>query len=140
KQLGMAIPDKSILRAAFITNKQQVIQEMEEQMQQQMQAQQAQSQQAEKMDNAKIMGMFAKAKVDMAKEQELMAATGERMAKIQDIHADATYKSSKADLEMVKTMIELEDMDLANLRNNLELAEYIKGINSASQQMAAPAV
>lgn len=140
KQLGMAIPDKSILRAAFITNKHQVIQEMEEASQQQMQAQQAESQQAEKMDNAKIMGMFAKARADMAREQDIMASTHERMAKVQDLNADAIYKSSKADLEMVKTMIELEDMDLQNLRSNLELAEYIKGVNSATQQLTAQAV
>lgn len=136
KQLGMAIADKSIIRAAFITNKRQVIADMEEQMQQQQKAQQAESQQMEKMDNAKIMGLFAKARVDMAREQDLRASSGERMAKIQDIQADATYKSSKADLEMVKTMIELEDMDLANFRSNLELAEYIKGVNSAQQQLA----
>jgi hypothetical protein len=137
KQLGMAIPDKSILRAAFITNKQQVIQEMEEGMQQEQQQQQAQAQQMEKMDSAKIEGMLAKARTDMAREQDLMASTRERMAKVQDIQADAVYKSSKADLEMVRTMIELEDLDLANLRSNLELAEYIKGVNSASQKMTA---
>jgi hypothetical protein len=139
KQLGMAIPDKSILRAAFITNKRQVMEDMEEQNQQQMQQQQAESQQQEKMDNAKIMGMFAKAKSDMAKEQDLTASANERMAKIQDITADAEYKSSKADLEMVRTMIELEDMDLQNFRSNLELAEYIKGVNKASQQQPAMA-
>jgi len=136
KQLGMAIPDKSILRAAFITNKRQVIADMEEANQQQQQQAQAESQQTEKMDNAKIMGMFAKAKADVAREQDLQASAAERMAKIQDLTADAEYKSSKADLEMVKTMIELEDMDLANFRSNLELAEYIKGVNKASQQPA----
>lgn len=140
KELGMGIADKSILRAAFITNKQQVIKDMEEQNQQQQQQQQAQAQQQEKMDNAKIMGMFAKAKTDMAKEQEIMASTQEKLANVQDIHADAQYKSSKADLEMVRTMIELEDMDLANFKANLELAEYIKGVNKASQQMAEVAV
>mgnify|MGYP001616628498 FL=1 len=140
KQLGMAIPDKSILRAAFITNKAQVIQEMEEANQQQMQQAQAEAQQTEKMDNAKIMAMFAKAKTDMAREQDLRASSVERMAKVEDLHADSVYKSSKADLEMVKTMIELEDMDLQNLKSNLELAEYIKGVNSASQQLTATAV
>ncbi len=140
KQLGMAIPDKSILRAAFITNKHQVIQEMQQQMQQQQQQAQAEAQKTEKMDNAKIMGMFAKARSDMAKEQDIMASTQERYAKVQDLHADSIYKSSKADLEMVKTMIELEDLDLANLKSNLELAEYIKGVNAASQQLTASAV
>ena len=140
KELGMAIPDKSIMRAAFITNKHQVIQEMEEATQQQMQQAQAESQQAEKMDNAKIMSLMAKAKADVAREQDIIASSHERMAKVEDLHADAVYKSSKADLEMVKTMIELEDMDLQNFRNNLEMAEYIKGVNAASQQMTAQAV
>jgi len=139
KQLGMQIADKSIIRAAFITNKRQVIADMEEQQQQQMQQQQAQSQQQEKMDNAKIMGLFAKAKVDMAREQDVIASANERMAKIEDIHAGAVHKQSQADLEMVRTMIELEDMDLANFRSNLELAEYIKGVNNASQQQPAVA-
>ena len=136
KEIGIPIPNKSIMRAAFITNKRQVMQEMEEENQQQQQAQQAESEQNAKLNDAKIMGMFAKAKTDMAREQDLIASSGERMAKIQDLQADAVYKSSKADLEMVKTMIELEDMDLQNLRSNLELAEYIKGVNSASQQPA----
>jgi hypothetical protein len=139
KEIGMAIPDKSILRAAFITNKQQVMQEMEEATQQQMQQQQAEAQATEKMDNAKIMSLFAKTKTDMAKEQDLMASARERMAKVQDLEADAVYKTSKADLEMVKAMIELEDMDLQNFRSNLELAEYIKGVNAATQQTTAQA-
>jgi hypothetical protein len=40
---------------------------------------------------------------------------------------------------MVRTMIELEDLDLENFRKNLELAEYIKSVNSQSQQMTAQA-
>lgn len=140
KELGLPISPKSIIKAAFITNKQQVMQDMEEEVQQQAQQQQAESQAQEKMDNAKIMGMFAKAKVDMAKEQETMAGVQEKLAKAEDLRSDAIYKSSKADLEMVRTMIELEDMDLQNLKSNLEMAEYIKGIQAGSQQMAASAV
>lgn len=140
RELGIPIPNKSIIRAAFITNKQQVIKDMEEENQQQMQAQQAESEKQERLDNAKVMGMFAKAQVDMAKEQDIKASSYERMAKIQDLHAEAEYKSSKADLEMVKTMIELEDLDLENLRKNLELAEYIKGVNKASNDMASMAI
>lgn len=140
KELGINIADKSILRAAFITNKQQVIADMEEQNQQQSQQAQAQAEQQQKMDDAKIMGIMAKAQADTAKEQDLKASSFERMAKIEDLHSDAEYKSSKADLEMVKTMIELEDLDLENFKKNLELAEYIKKVNKASQQNSAIAV
>lgn len=140
KELGIPIANKSIIRAAIITNKKQVIEDMQEEQQQQMEQQKAQSQQQEKLDNAKIMQAFSKSKVDMAKEQDLLASVQERMAKIQDLNSDSEYKSSKADLEMVRTMIELEDMDLANFKSNLELAEYIKGVNKASQQQTALAV
>lgn len=129
KQIGMAIPDKSILRAAFITNKRQVIADMEEQNQQQQQQQQAQAEQQAQLDESKIMAGMAKARLDMAKEQE-------SYAKVVDINASALHKQTQADLDTVKAMIELEDLDLANFRSNLELAEYIKNVNKASQQPA----
>ena len=119
KELGMAIPDKSIMRAAFITNKQQLIKDMEEQNQQQQQQQQAQSQQQEKMDNAKIMAAFSKSKLDMAKEQE-------SYAKIQDIRASAEHKSVESDLTLVKTMVELEDMQFNQLREEFYHAQEIR--------------
>lgn len=125
KQLGMAIPDKSILRAAFITNKRQVMNDMEEAMQQQSQQAQAEAEKQNQIDQAKIADLMTKAQVNMAK--------------VQDLQADSVYKSSKSDLDMVKTMIELEDMDLANFRSNLELAEYIKNVNKASNQQPAVA-
>ena len=69
RELGMPISDKTILRAAFITNKKQVIQEMEEQSQAAQQQQQAQAQQQAQMDQSKIMVNFAKARSDLAKEK-----------------------------------------------------------------------
>jgi hypothetical protein len=129
KELGMPIPDKSILRAAFITNKRQIIADMEEQMQQQAQQAQAEAQQQAQVDQSKIMASMAKARLDAAKERE-------SYAKVQDLEASAVHKQTQADLETVKAMIELEDLDLANFRANLELAEYIKGVNKASQQSA----
>ncbi len=139
KELGMGIADKSIIRAAFITNKRQVIKDMEEQNAQQMQLQQQETENQQRLDNAKILSLVSKSKADMAKEQDLYASSQERMAKIQDLFADSEYKSAKADLEMVKAMIELEDMDLQNFKNNLELATYIKGVNKASAAEPAAA-
>ena len=130
KQLGMSIADKSIIRAAFITNKRQVIADMEEQNNQQMQMQQQEAQQQAQVDQSKMMESIAKAKLDTAKEAETYA-------KIEELHASAGHKQTEADLNMVREMIALEDMDLNNFRANLELAEYIKGINKASQQQPA---
>jgi len=133
KEIGMAIADKSILRAAFITNKKQVIEDMEEQQQQQQQQQQAQSEQQAKLDESKIMSAFTKSQLDIAKVQETKA-------KIDDLEASAQHKTSQADLDIVKTMIELEDMDLQNIKNNLELAMYIKQLNGAAQNASSLAL
>lgn len=120
KQLGMQIADKSIIRSAFITNKRQVIADMEEQAQQQMQQQQAQAQQQERMDNAKIMQLYSKSKVDMAK--------------IDEIEASAHHKNAQTELDLVKSMIELEDMDLEMIRKSYEMAMMIKAQNTQPTQ------
>ena len=122
KEIGIGISDKSILRAAFITNKRQVIAEMEEQNQQQQQQQQAQAQQQEKMDNAKIMSLFAKARVDSAK--------------VDEIEASADHKKSQTELDLVRSMIELESMDLEMIGRSYEIAMAIKNQNTTEQQPA----
>jgi len=129
KELGMGIADKSILRAAFITNKREVMKDMEEQNQQQQQAQQAQAQQQEKMDNAKIMQAFSKAKLDMAKEKE-------SYAKIHELHASAEHKEMEADLNLVKLAMELEDVQFNQLREAFELAQAMKIANQPQEQVA----
>lgn len=126
REMGIPITNKSILNAAFITNKKQVIADMEEEQQAQAQQAQAQAQQQQQKDQAELMEKYAKSKVDLAKEKELIASTMEKNARLEEIHSEAEYKQAKADMEMVKTMIELEDLDLANLRASLELAERIK--------------
>lgn len=126
RELGIPVANKSILRAAFISNKSQVEEDMAEEQQQQQQMQQAQAQQQAKIDDSKMMMEYAKSRSELAREKELMASAQEKYAKIQDIEASAEHKRGQADLDMVKTMIELEDMDLNNFRSNLELAEFIK--------------
>lgn len=129
KELGMVIPDKSILRAAFITNKREVISDMEEVQQQQAQQQQAQSEQQSKVDNAKVVGQFAKARLDMAKEQE-------SYAKIQELYASADHKEMEADLNLVKLAMELEDVQFNQLKEAFDLAQAMKLANQPQEQQA----
>ncbi len=134
KELGMPIADKSILQAAFITNKKQVIQDMQEQAQQQAQAQQQQAQIDQQKAQAEIMSKVAKAGLDNAARQDKLASSQERMAKIVELQASAEQKTASADLAMVEQMIKLEDMDLANFRASLEMAELIKVTNGGTSK------
>ena len=122
KQLGMSIADKSIIRSAFLTNKRQIIEDMEEQSQQQMQQQQAQAQQQEKMDNAKIMQMYSKSKMDLAK--------------IDEIESSAHHKQMQADLNLVKMMVDLEDMQFEQFRVAFEHAQIVKQANEQQSAVA----
>lgn len=126
RSLEIPIPNKSIIRAAFITNKDELIKDMEEEQQAQMQAQQQQAQIESQRTNAEIMQMMAKAESDKAKAQEYLASSSEKIAKIEDIQAAAEHKETEADLNLVKMMIELEDLDLKNFKESLELAQVIK--------------
>ena len=137
KELGIPIANKTIIRAAIITNKARVISDMEEEMKSQQEAQQAQSQLAEKESNAKTMSQFAKARSDLAREKELMASAQEKLSKIGDNKASAELKNTQAEYETVKTMMELEDMQLTQFKTNLELAEYIKMINKQTTETAS---
>lgn len=112
KELGMGIADKSIIRAAFLTNKRQIQQDMEEQNQQQAQAQQAQAEQ--------------QAQIDQSKMALNIASAQEKMAKIEEIHAGAESKNMESDLNLVKMMVELEDMQFNQLREEFYHAQEIR--------------
>jgi len=135
KQIGVQISDKSILRAAIITNKKQVIQEMEEQNQVMAQQQQAQAQQQAQVDESKILETISKAKLNMAKIQESASKAAEN-------EASADHKNAQTELDLVKSMLELESMDLEMIHRSYEIAMAIKAQNTENpnqqqQQLAA---
>lgn len=122
REMGMPIPDESIIKSAFISGKAELIEQMQQASQAQQQQQQAQAQEEAKKTNSDIMAKFAKAKADLAIAQE-------RVSKIADNTAQAEHNAAKADMELVKMMIELEDLDRRGLREALDLADLIKNNN-----------
>lgn len=130
KELGMPIADKSVLQAAFITNKKQVIQDMQEQGQQQAQAQQQQAQIDQQKAQAEIMAKIAKAGLDRAKQSE-------SYAKIEEIHANAEHKEVESDLNLVKLAMELEDVQFNQIRAAFDMAQAIKLANQPQEKQMA---
>jgi len=127
KEIGIQGLDNSILKVAFITNKKQVMEDITKASEQQAQAQQQQAQQQAQVDQSKVMSAFAKSRLDLAKEKEALA-------KVDDLEANAHYKNAEADLELVKSMLTLEDMDLETMRKSFELAQSIKFANNPELQ------
>ena len=127
KELGMPIANKSILNAAFITNKKQVISDMEEESKAQQQQQQQESQMQQQVEQSKIMSAVAKSKLDIAKAEEAYS-------KIDENEAMAEHKRTEAELNLLKVMIELEDMDLAGVKNTWTLAQTMKKANEVEAE------
>lgn len=127
KQIGVEGLDQAILKAAFITNKKEIMQKMQEQQQQQQQMQEQEAKAQAQEQNSKIMGAYAKAKSDMA-------SAAEKSAKVQEIEAKAEHSKTQADLDLVKMMIELEDLDLKTLTKSYNLAQQIKLTNKQEME------
>ena len=73
---------------------------------------------------------MSQAKLDMAKEQETYA-------KISEVNSETEHKKTEADLNLVKLMIELEDMDHANFKNSWDMAQVIKAQTKKEQEQLA---
>lgn len=134
KELGMPIPDSAIMRAAFITNKQELMQEMQQAQQQQQQQMQAQAKQEQEQQQMKMMESYAKSKSELAREKDIMASAHEKLSRISSEQAKAEYIKTEADLNLLKEMITLEQMDLDHIQKTIELAQLIKNINNQDQQ------
>ncbi len=128
KEIGMNIPDKSIMRNAIITNKKQLMQDLEEQNQQQQQAQQMETEMKSKTENAKIMNMFSKSKLDMAK-------VAESEANAQKLLSMSQHEEMEADYALVRTAMEMEDIQFNQIKNAFELAQNMKMAQREEQMM-----
>ena len=137
RELGMPIANKSILRAAFISNKKQVMEDMAEEQQQQAQQQQQASEAQQRIDDAKIMDFTAKAQLNQAK-------VAETAAKVDDLEASADHKKAQTEFDLVKSMLELEMMDLDTIHRSYEIAMAIKNQNTtpgpSGTQQSKPAM
>ncbi len=127
RELGMQGLDESIMDAAFITNKTKIKERMQQAQQQQQQQQQAEAQQNEKEQQSKIMSAFTKSRVDLAKEKELLA-------NVDQLESKAAHEQQSADYELVRTMLELETMDLDVIKSSWEIAQAIKMQNDPKLQ------
>jgi len=132
KEMGIPIPDKTILNAAFITNKQQLLQDMQEQAQSQQQQQQQQAQMEGQKAQAETMVKMSQSKLNMAK-------VAETEVKMKEINASADHKNMESDLNLVKLAMELEDVQFLQIKNAFELAQAMKIANN-SQTNAMEAI
>lgn len=130
KELGVPIANKSIIRAAIITNKAQIEEDMNAEQEQQNQQAQAEAQAQMQNDQVENQLKQAKTRSEMSKAHEIMMNAGLKKAETIESLSNAEYKQTEAEYKLVEIMMSLEGQDLENLRSSFELAQSIKMANS----------
>ena len=86
---------------------------------------------------AQYQQMQQQAQVDQAKMSVDIATAQEKMAKIDELKASAAHKNTESDLNLVKMMVELEDMQFNQLREEFYHAQEIRAARK-SEEVVAP--
>lgn len=134
REIGMPISDRAIMNAAFITNKKQLMAELDQNAQQQQQQQQQQAQIEQAKQQSEMMLEQAKSRTEEARQIELIASAKEKEAKVDEDLSTAEAKRIEAEMNLVKLMIDLEDSDLKSFGNAFNIAQMMKNSNNPNQQ------
>jgi len=131
RELGVPIPDESLVESATLQNKKKLIEIMQKNQQQQQQMQQMQMQAALQEQQARTELAQARATADQGLGVERMSRVQENQALAIERKAQAERDHYASLLDFVKALKELEGIDIANLGNLISLA---KGLSMESER------
>jgi hypothetical protein len=130
REIGLPIAPEDIVKSAFISDKKTIIENMvksqQQQQQQAQQAQEAQQKMAEQQLNADMMKAYAEAKMKIADASVKTASIASQAMRTENESQAIEYDNAKKELEMVKLIMELEEVDRQGIRSALNLVDQIK--------------
>lgn len=125
RETGLPIPDETIIEAATLQNKRELIEKMQQQKQETMQMQNMQLQTQIQMQNAQIEALQAKAKADLGWAFERTSRVPENRAFAIERLAEAEKDRQQALLNMAKTLSEIDSATLNNLQRLVQLSNML---------------
>jgi len=134
REMGLPIPTKTILKAATLQDKEDLIKDIEEQEKQEAEQQQQQMQQQLKVLEAQIQDLEAKAAANYGLGIERASRQNENAELAVERRAKAIEDISDARLNRAKTLSELQDIDLNQIQKLLQLAEMLKATEMDAQE------
>lgn len=137
KEMGVPIPDSSLLDAATIQNKDEIIKKMEEQQQQQQQMQEAQVESTIKEQQARTVLAEAHAMANQGLGAERYSRIEENKALAIERQAEAQKDDQQALLNFAKAMKEIETIDIAHLEKIISIQKMMKEYESMNSPQAS---
>ena len=125
KQAGINIPESALIDAATIQNKDRIMQQMAQQAQMAQQQQQAQAQMAMQEQQATMQMAQARAAADQGLGMERMSRIQDNQAQAQERKATAEKDNVLAVVSIMKTLKELEGMDMTKVQQAVQVVKDI---------------
>jgi hypothetical protein len=119
KELGVPLPDASLIDAATIQNKTKILEVMQQQQQQAQQMQQAQMQ-------SQMQEQQARTELAQARSIADKGLGYERVSRVEENKALAQERKAQALLDFVKAMKELESVDISHLEQLISLKQMLQ--------------
>jgi hypothetical protein len=138
REVGVPIPNETLLEAVTLQNKKKLVASVTQQEQQQQQMAQAQAQAQQEQMAAQIRMADAKATADQGLGMERASRVQENQALAEERRADAVKERDEGVLALVKAIKELEGIDLANVEKALTLVNMIKQQQVQQQTLVNP--
>lgn len=126
RELGVPIPDASLIDAATIQDKDKIIQQMQQSQQQAQQIQMAQMQSSMQESQARTQLAQARTMADQGLGAERFSRIDENRALGVERRAKAVADDNMALLNFVKAMKEIENIDISHLQQIISIQQMIK--------------
>lgn len=142
REVGVPIPTESLLEAATLQNKQEIIKLMQQQQQQAQQLQQQQAQIQMEEIQARTQLAQARAVADQGLGLERASRVQENQALAEERRAKAHVDEEAALLNFVKALKEIESIDLVQIERLIKLSHIVKQneANNTTPHGEAPVV
>jgi len=137
KEMGVPIPDASLIEAATIQNKDKMIQIIEQQQQQQQQMEQAQVESTINEQQARTQLAQAHAMANQGLGAERFSRIEENKALAVERKAEAQKDDQQALLNFAKAMKEIETIDITHLEKIISLQKMLKEYESVNSPQAS---
>lgn len=126
REAGVPISTKDLLEASTLQDKNKIIKNAQEQEQQQMQAQQQQAQAQMQEQQARTNLANARATADEGLGYERLSRVKENQMLAVERRAEAERDHAAAQLDRVKALKELEEMDIGHLEKLIAIGEVLR--------------
>ena len=126
KELGVPIPNESLIEAATLQNKKQLVETINKEQQAQQQMQQAQAQSQMQVQQAQVELSQARSIADRGLGLERASRVQENQALALERKAAAEKDHDQALLNLIKALKEIDGIDIAHVQQLLSLSNLMK--------------